>query len=204
MNKDTIIKVLLAIIALMVFAWLWRIISGMLIGTLVLTGESSSTSAVFADASGTLALSGVASGGTSTPVPLPAPRVLTLMAQRAVLTPPALSAIITPHRPCCVIVLAGYEESNMSSEYFEWPDKLAPAVIFYGIDWRERLGEATIVSDSFQLIAGNATLSPRTRSGTETSVSIAGGTKGSTITVIASAIASDGETHAVQVTLAIT
>ena len=32
MNKDTIIKVLLAIIALMVFAWLWRIISGMLIG----------------------------------------------------------------------------------------------------------------------------------------------------------------------------
>ena len=33
MNKDTIIKVLLAIIALMVFAWLWRII----IGTLVLT-----------------------------------------------------------------------------------------------------------------------------------------------------------------------
>ena len=26
MNKDTIIKVLLAIIALMVFAWLWRII----------------------------------------------------------------------------------------------------------------------------------------------------------------------------------
>lgn len=35
MNKDTIIKVLLAIIALMVFAWLWRIISGMLIGTLV-------------------------------------------------------------------------------------------------------------------------------------------------------------------------
>ena len=27
MNKDTIIKVLLAIIALMVFAWLWRIIS---------------------------------------------------------------------------------------------------------------------------------------------------------------------------------
>ena len=31
------IKVLLAIIALMVFAWLWRIISGMLIGTLVLT-----------------------------------------------------------------------------------------------------------------------------------------------------------------------
>ena len=37
MNKDTIIKVLLAIIALMVFAWLWRIISGMFIGTLVLT-----------------------------------------------------------------------------------------------------------------------------------------------------------------------
>lgn len=37
MNKDTIIKVLLAIIALMVFAWLWRIISGMIIGTLVLT-----------------------------------------------------------------------------------------------------------------------------------------------------------------------
>ncbi|WP_417343867.1 hypothetical protein [Gemmiger formicilis] len=37
MNKDTIIKVLLVIIALMVFAWLWRIISGMLIGTLVLT-----------------------------------------------------------------------------------------------------------------------------------------------------------------------
>ena len=37
MNKDTIIKVLLAIIALMVFAWLWRTISGMLIGTLVLT-----------------------------------------------------------------------------------------------------------------------------------------------------------------------
>ena len=37
MNKDTIIKVLLAIIALMVFAWLWRIISGMLIGTLLLT-----------------------------------------------------------------------------------------------------------------------------------------------------------------------
>ena len=37
MNKDTIIKVLLAIIALMVFAWLRRIISGMLIGTLVLT-----------------------------------------------------------------------------------------------------------------------------------------------------------------------
>lgn len=35
MNKDTIIKVLLAIIALTVFAWLWRIISGMLIGTLV-------------------------------------------------------------------------------------------------------------------------------------------------------------------------
>ena len=35
MNKDTIIKVLLAIIALMVFAWLWRIISGMLIGTLI-------------------------------------------------------------------------------------------------------------------------------------------------------------------------
>ena len=33
MNKDTIIKALLAIIALMVFAWLWRIISG----TLVLT-----------------------------------------------------------------------------------------------------------------------------------------------------------------------
>lgn len=32
MNKDTIIKVLLAIIALMVFAWLWRTISGMLIG----------------------------------------------------------------------------------------------------------------------------------------------------------------------------
>ena len=37
MNKDTIIKVLLAIIALMVFAWLWRITSGMIIGTLVLT-----------------------------------------------------------------------------------------------------------------------------------------------------------------------
>ena len=37
MNKDTIITVLLAIIALMVFAWLWRTISGMLIGTLVLT-----------------------------------------------------------------------------------------------------------------------------------------------------------------------
>lgn len=37
MNKDTIIKVLLAIIALMVFEWLWRIINGMLIGTLVLT-----------------------------------------------------------------------------------------------------------------------------------------------------------------------
>lgn len=35
MNKDTIIKVLLAIIVLMVFAWLWRIVSGMLIGTLV-------------------------------------------------------------------------------------------------------------------------------------------------------------------------
>ena len=35
MNKDTVIKVLLAIIALMVFAWLWRIISGMLIGTLI-------------------------------------------------------------------------------------------------------------------------------------------------------------------------
>ena len=33
MNKDTIIKVLLAIIALMVFAWLWRIISGMLVLT---------------------------------------------------------------------------------------------------------------------------------------------------------------------------
>ena len=37
MNKDTIIKVLLAIIALKVFAWLWRTFSGMLIGTLVLT-----------------------------------------------------------------------------------------------------------------------------------------------------------------------
>ena len=37
MNKDTIIKVLLAINALRVYAWLWRIISGMIIGTLVLT-----------------------------------------------------------------------------------------------------------------------------------------------------------------------
>ena len=38
MNKATpSSRVLLAIIALMVFAWLWRIISGMLIGTLVLT-----------------------------------------------------------------------------------------------------------------------------------------------------------------------
>lgn len=32
MNKDTIIKILLGIIALLVFAWVWRIISGMLIG----------------------------------------------------------------------------------------------------------------------------------------------------------------------------
>lgn len=37
MNKDTIIKILLAIIALMAFGWLWRIISGMIIGTLVVT-----------------------------------------------------------------------------------------------------------------------------------------------------------------------
>ena len=28
MNKDTIIKILLGIIALLVFAWVWRIISG--------------------------------------------------------------------------------------------------------------------------------------------------------------------------------
>ena len=37
MNKDTIIKILLGIIALLVFAWVWRIISGMLIGTLIVT-----------------------------------------------------------------------------------------------------------------------------------------------------------------------
>lgn len=37
MNKDTIIKILLGIIALLVFAWVWRITSGMLIGTLIVT-----------------------------------------------------------------------------------------------------------------------------------------------------------------------
>ena len=46
MNKDTIIKVLLAIIALMVFAWLWRIISGMLIGTLVLRFDADNEAAL--------------------------------------------------------------------------------------------------------------------------------------------------------------
>ena len=37
MNKDAIIKILITIIALMVFIWLWHIISRMIIGTLILT-----------------------------------------------------------------------------------------------------------------------------------------------------------------------
>ena len=37
MSKDTIIKILITIIALMVFIWLWHIISRMIIGTLILT-----------------------------------------------------------------------------------------------------------------------------------------------------------------------
>ena len=37
MSKDAIIKILITIIALMVFIWLWHIISCMIIGTLILT-----------------------------------------------------------------------------------------------------------------------------------------------------------------------
>lgn len=37
MSKDAIIKILITIIALMVFIWLWHIISRMIIGTLILT-----------------------------------------------------------------------------------------------------------------------------------------------------------------------
>ncbi len=35
MSKDAIIKILITIIALMVFIWLWHIISRMIIGTLI-------------------------------------------------------------------------------------------------------------------------------------------------------------------------
>ena len=37
MSKDAIIKILITIIALMVFIWLWHIISRMIIGTLIPT-----------------------------------------------------------------------------------------------------------------------------------------------------------------------
>ena len=89
----------------------------------------------------------------------------------------------------------------MSSEYFQWPDKLAPAVIFYGVDWGRRLGEATIVSHDFELVSGGVTLTPQTVNGTETSVEIAGGTAGSFAVIIASVVASDGEVHAIRVSI---
>lgn len=197
-------------------------ITGSAAGFLDLTGSSDGTIAVFGEAAGDLPLTGSAAGMISTPVPLPAPRVIVPPRQQTtvtpgaierivepprqqtILTPPAQDVIVNPPRRCCVIILAGYEETNMSSEYFEWPDKLAPAVIFYGVDWARRLGEATIVSHDFEKVSGDVTLTPRSASGTETSVSIAGGTAGSVAVIIATAVASDGETHAIRVSIDIT
>jgi len=194
-------------------------ITGSAAGTLSLTGASSAIVVVYGQADGILPLTGEATGGGSTPVPIPAARIITPSAQQTVLTleaierfviptqqstivtPDAQSVIVTPPQRCCTIILAGYEEVNMSSEYFQWPDKLAPAVIFYGIDWVNRLGEATIVSHDFELVSGGVTLTPRSASGTETSVSIAGGAAGSIAVIIASVVASDGETHAIRVSI---
>lgn len=170
-------------------------------GLLDLTGESFGTTAIFGQASGDLPLTGEAAGKGSTPAPIPAARIITPLAQQTVLTPDAQSTIVTPPQRCCTIILAGYEEVFMSSEYFQWPDKLAPAVIFYGVDWARRLGEATIVSHDFELVSGSVTLTPRAPNGTETSVEIAGGTAGSVAVIIASAVASDGETHAIRVSI---
>lgn len=197
-------------------------VTGSAAGLLDLTGSADATVAVFGEASGDLPLTGSAAGMISTPVPIPAARIITLTAQRTVvtpdavdtvirpvalqtvLTPPAQPVILTPPHRCCVVILAGYEEVDMSSEYFTWPDKLAPAVIFYGVDWARRLGEATIVSHNFELVGGSVTLTPRTPDGTQTSVSIAGGAAGSVAVIIASVVASDGETHAIRVSIDIT
>lgn len=194
-------------------------VTGSAAGLLDLTGSTDATVAVFGEASGDLLLTGSAAGMISTPVPIPAARIITLTAQptvvtpdavdtiirpvalQTVLTPPAQPVILTPPHRCCVIILAGYEEVDMSSEYFNWPDKLAPAVIFYGVDWARRLGEATIVSHNFELVGGSVTLVPRTADGTQTSVSIAGGAAGSVAVIIASVVASDGETHAIRVSI---
>lgn len=43
MDKDTIIKILLVIIAILVFAWAWRIVSSLILGTLFLTTTLLST-----------------------------------------------------------------------------------------------------------------------------------------------------------------
>lgn len=135
------------------------------------------------------------------PPVIPADRMITLAPVSTMLTPDAPYVIVTPPRQPCTIILAGYEEVFMSSEYFNWPDKLAPAVIFYGVDWARRLGEATIVSHNFELVGGGVTLAPRTPDGTQTSVSIAGGAAGSVAVIIASVVASDGETHAIRVSI---
>ena len=91
----------------------------------------------------------------------------------------------------------------MCSEDFEWPDKLAIAVIFYGVDWSRRLGAATILSHDYELVSGDVALTPRAADGAITSVSIAGGTAGTVATIIASVVASDGEMHAIRVKLRI-
>lgn len=178
-------------------------IEGAAVGAFDLTGSASGTviGSISGTAAGVLPLTGSAAGTVSIPVPIPAARIITPVAQQTVLTPDAQSAIVTPPQRCCVIILAGYEEVFMSSEYFQWPDKLAPAVIFYGIDWARRLGEATIVSHDFELISGGVTLTPRAQDGTETSVVIAGGTSGSIAVIIASVVASDGEVHAIRVSI---
>ena len=170
-------------------------------GFFPLSGESAAVATIIGEAAGLFDLSGQATGGGSTPVPIPAARIITPLRVQTVLTPDAQSVIVTPPRQCCVIILAGYEEVNMSSEYFQWPDKLAPAIIFYGIDWARRLGEATIVSRDFELVSGNVTLEPRGTDGTITSVSIEGGTAGTVAVIVASAVASDGEIHAVRVSI---
>lgn len=178
-------------------------IAGMAVGTFDLTGSAAGTviGAISGTAAGVLPLIGSAIGTVTIPVPIPAARIITPLAQQTVLTPDAQSAIVTPPQRCCTIILAGYEEVFMSSEYFQWPDKLAPAVIIYGVDWARRLGEATIVSHNFELVSGSVTLTPRAPNGTETSVEIAGGTAGSIAVIIASAVASDGEIHAIRVSI---
>ena len=179
-------------------------ISGSTSGTFGLFGNATGTvpgSAITGQAAGFLQLSGAAVGTGNTPSPIPAARIITPLAQQTVLTPDAQNAIVTPPQRGCMIILAGYEEVFMSSEYFQWPDKLAPAVIFYGVDWARRLGEATIVSHDFELVSGGVTLTPRAPNGTETSVEIAGGTAGSIAVIIASAVASDGEIHAIRVSI---